>query len=145
MKTSGPWPLALIAGIAIGGCGRDPDHGSPEAAIRAVMAAQETAWDNGDLVAYMAGYDTSVCFIGRKGRTCGREAVTRNYQESYPDRAAMGDLRFTLSEVLPAGTDHAWVTGAWELVRATDTLDGGFSLLWHKNAEGWRIIRDHSY
>ena len=116
-----------------------------EAAIRQVMAEQEAAWDRGDIRGYMAGYAEEVCFIGSRGRTCGREAVARNYGKSYPDKAAMGDLRFVLHEVLPVGGAHAWVTGTWELFRTADTLSGGFSLLWHKGADGWQILRDHSY
>ena len=116
-----------------------------EAAIRQVMAEQERAWDAGDIPAFMEGYADSVCFIGSKGRTCGREAVTANYLRSYPDQAAMGDLAFGITEVLPAGPSHAWCTGTWTLFRTADTIGGGFSLLWAKQAEGWRIVRDHTY
>lgn len=139
-----PWAL-LLAVLPWCGCGSGADPVADEAAIKQVMADQERAWDQGDLTGFMAGYDGSVCFIGRRGMTCGREAVTRNYEQRYPDRAAMGDLRFTIQEVLPAGDRHAWVTGLWELVRTADTLGGGFSLLWEKDEAGWRIIRDHSY
>ena len=109
------------------------------------MAAQEAAWDRGDIRGFMRGYAEDICFIGKKGRTCGKEAVTLNYEKNYPDRAAMGDLRFVLHEVVPAGADHAWVTGTWELFRTADTLGGGFSLLWRKDTDGWHIIRDHTY
>jgi ketosteroid isomerase-like protein len=116
-----------------------------EAAIRAVMADQEGAWDRGDIPGFMVGYADSVCFINRKGRTCGRQAVTENYLKSYPDKAAMGDLDFGGLEVLGAGTDRAWCTGTWELRRVQDTIGGGFSLLWTKGPQGWRILRDHTY
>jgi ketosteroid isomerase-like protein len=76
--------------------------------------------------------------------TCGREAVTANYLKNYPDKAAMGDLAFSELEILPAGADHAWCTGQWKIVRA-DTVGGGFSLLWLRTPQGWRILRDHSY
>lgn len=118
---------------------------SDEAAIRHVMAQQEQAWDAGDIPAFMEGYADSVCFIGRKGRTCGKEEVTANYLRSYPDKATMGDLAFGITEVVPAGAEHAWATGTWTLYRATDTVGGGFSLLWVKEPSGWRIVRDHTY
>lgn len=125
-------------------CSGDPgaDH---EVLIREEMAKQERAWDAGDIHGFMAGYAADVCFISRKGTTCGAQAVEQNYVRSYPDRASMGDLHFDLHEVVPAGTDHAWVTGGWRLVRVADTLSGGFSLLWHREPAGWRIIRDHTY
>lgn len=116
-----------------------------DALIRRVMAEQEAAWDRGDIPAFMDGYADDICFIGMSGRTCGKEKVKANYQEHYPDRAAMGDLRFGIHEVVMAGTGHAWATGTWELIRTADTLGGGFSLLWRRDANGWRIIRDHTY
>lgn len=136
----------IVAGLVLlTACASTEGHSNLEEGIRGVMVDQELAWDAGDLPGYMAGYDPEVCFIGRNGRTCGRDAVARNYEKSYPDRSAMGDLRFTIHEVVPVGADHAWVTGNWELERAADTLAGGFTLLWRKGGEGWRILRDHSY
>jgi ketosteroid isomerase-like protein len=116
-----------------------------DAVIRTLMAEQEVAWDQGDIPGFMLAYSDTVCFIGKRGKTCGRDAVTANYQRNYPDQAAMGDLAFGIHEVLPAGDDHAWLTGTWSLIRATDTLGGGFSLLWAREREGWRIVRDHTY
>ncbi len=126
-------------------CGNAPDTTADAAAIKEVLAMQERAWDQGDITQFMSGYAAEVCFIGRRGRTCGREAVARNYQKNYPNKAAMGDLRFEITELLPAGEGFAWMTGNWELVRTADTLGGGFSLLWQKGTEGWRILRDHTY
>lgn len=116
-----------------------------DTAIRTAMADQELAWDMGDIPGFMQGYSDTVCFIGSRGTTCGRDAVTANYLRNYPDQAAMGDLAFGIQEVVPAGDDHAWVTGTWTLVRAADTLGGGFSLLWARERDGWRIVRDHTY
>ena len=132
------------AAVLLAGC-VEPFQARDEAAIREVMAGQEQAWDRGDIDAFMSGYADDICFIGRKGLTCGKEKVTANYRESYPDRSAMGDLTFGISEVKGAGGGHAWLTGTWQLQRTSDTLAGGFSLLWQKRTEGWRIIRDHSY
>jgi len=116
-----------------------------EQAIRSVMAQQESAWDRGDIPGFMAGYADTVVFLSPQGSTRGREAVTANYMRSYPDVQAMGDLTFGINEVVPAGARHAWSTGTWRLVRAADTLSGAYSLLWVRQAEGWRIARDHTY
>jgi ketosteroid isomerase-like protein len=57
----------------------------------------------------------------------------------------MGDLTFVVQELVPVGADHAWLTGTWSLSRASDTLGGGYSLLWVREKHGWRIVRDHTY
>jgi ketosteroid isomerase-like protein len=116
-----------------------------EKAIRQVMDAQEKAWDRGDIPGFMEGYSDSVCFISKRGKTCGKAAVTANYVKSYPDKSAMGDLMFDQLEVLGAGADNAWCTGNWHLYREKDTIGGGFSLFWERTPKGWRILRDHTY
>ncbi|MCB0771479.1 MAG: nuclear transport factor 2 family protein [Flavobacteriales bacterium] len=131
----------IILAFAMVGCqGR-----SSEEKIRTLMDDQAAAWDAGDLHGFMMAYSDTVCFIGSKGRTCGREAVTANYMEAYPDRSSMGDLTFDIHEVLLGGAAHAWVTGNWRLERISDTLGGGFSLFWVNEHKGWRIVRDHTY
>mgnify|MGYP001331247009 CR=1 FL=1 len=137
-------PPVLVL-CALSACTRPAFTSADEAAIRTIMSEQETAWDRGDIDAFMAGYADSVCFVGPKGSTCGRAAVAANYRTHYPDKAAMGDLSFDRLEILGAGPDNAWCTGAWRIVRAQDTLGGGFSLLWQRRPEGWRCLRDHSY
>lgn len=108
------------------------------------MAEQEAAWDRGDIPGFMGGYADTICFVSKRGRTCGKEAVTANYLKSYPNKAAMGDLTFTIYEVVPAGSHNAWVSGGWALYRETDTIGGSFALLWQKQEEGWQIVRDHT-
>lgn len=134
--------VVLVPLITIGQSGFSKQD---ELSIRKVMAEQEQAWDVGDITGFMEGYSDSVCFVSNKGINCGKASVTENYRKHYPDRAAMGDLTFGGLEILGAGADHAWCTGTWELLRAQDTLGGGFSLLWERTAHGWRILRDHTY
>ncbi len=144
-RRRGSWLFGVVSALLLWSCGAPSADPTAEPSIREAMAAQEAAWDRGDIRGFMRGYAEDICFIGKKGRTCGKEAVTLNYEKNYPDRAAMGDLRFVLHEVVPAGAGHAWVTGTWELFRTADTLGGGFSLLWRKDTDGWHIIRDHTY
>lgn len=138
-------PLAAL--LVLSAC-QGPGAAADAQAIRAVMERQQQDWNEGDLLGFMDGYADSVCFLGSKGRTCGKSAVTANYIRNYPDSNAMGKLTFSDLEVLPGG-DQAWCTGKWCLIRASrtpaDTLAGGFSLYWQRESEGWRIVRDHTY
>lgn len=134
----------LYMGLALG-CGTPGTGPGVEGAVHAAMDRQVLAWNQGDIPDFMAAYADSVCFISTGQRTCGKALVTARYQKRYPDAAAMGRLAFGGLEILPAGADHAWCTGTWHLYRAADTLGGGFSLLWVRAPEGWRILRDHTY
>ncbi|HQV52331.1 MAG: nuclear transport factor 2 family protein [Flavobacteriales bacterium] len=130
--------------IVLFSCGDGPVV-RDQSAIRVAMTEQQKAWNAGDIKGFMSSYSDTICFISSKGTTCGKEGVTANYERSYPDKAAMGQLNFGINEVVPVGNEHAWVTGTWALARTADTLSGGFSLLWTKERKGWRIVRDHTY
>ena len=117
-----------------------------EAAIRAVMAAQEAAWNQGALDAFMEGYwsSDSLTFTGSRGITYGWAATLANYRRGYPDAAAMGQLHFDLLRLVRLGRRHALVIGRWTLTRATDQPGGYFSLVWRKQRGRWVIIADHT-
>ncbi|MFM9952287.1 MAG: YybH family protein [Saprospiraceae bacterium] len=115
-------------------------------AIRNVMKAQETAWNKGDLEAFMEGYlhSDSLCFIGSKGLTYGWDATLANYKQGYPNRATMGMLTFTLIRVDKLSGKAAFVIGKWHLKRDAGDLSGHFTLLWKKIKGKWLIVADHS-
>ncbi|MDX1912781.1 MAG: DUF4440 domain-containing protein [Saprospiraceae bacterium] len=122
--------------------GQSADH----RAIRKIMAEQERAWNQGDLSAFMAGYwhSDSLRFIGSRGLTYGWQQTLDNYKKSYPDRATMGTLKFTVLSVEKLSRRSAFVIGKWHLTREKGDLSGHFTLLWRKMAGKWRIVADHS-
>ncbi|MBK6930224.1 MAG: DUF4440 domain-containing protein [Saprospirales bacterium] len=115
-------------------------------AIRAVMAAQEAAWNRGDLEAFMEGYwrSDSLTFIGSKGLTLGWRQTLENYQKGYPDRDAMGKLSFSIISIELLSPKSAFVIGKWHLARNAGDLSGHFTLLWKKIKGHWVIVADHS-
>lgn len=119
---------------------------SPTAAIRGVLDAQATAWNRGDIDAYMQGYwhAQGTEFVGAGGVTRGWEATRTRYRQHYPDRAAMGRLGFDQLEIHVLCADAALVTGRYQLDRASDHPHGYFTLVFHRFPEGWRIISDHT-
>lgn len=112
------------------------------------MAAQETAWNAGDIEGFMEAYwkSDSLLFVGSRGPSWGWQTTLTNYQSSYPGREAMGTLTFGVEDLTFAGTDHALMLGSWRLDRTAglETLSGWFSLVWERREGDWVIIRDHS-
>lgn len=117
-----------------------------ERAIRSVMAAQESAWNRGDLEAFMAGYwnSDSLRFIGSRGLTYGWRQTLENYKKGYPDPDAMGQLKFTIISVELLSGKSAFVIGKWHLARKAGDLSGHYTLLWKKIKGKWVIVADHS-
>lgn len=110
-----------------------------------LMNEQEAAWNKGDLKAFMQGYWRSdkLAFIGKNGIKYGWQTTLANYKASYPDKAAMGKLKFDIMQVEVEG-DSAFVLGKWKLIRQDDAPAGFFTLYWKKIEGAWRIVIDHS-
>ena len=122
--------------------GRDADW----QAISAVLNAQQTAWNRGDVDAFLLGYwhSPELTFSGSSGVARGWDGVLARYKKNYPDRAAMGQLDFSDLEFRFLGPDAALVLGRWHLKRERDDLGGVFTLVWQRLPEGWKIIHDHT-
>ena len=121
----------------------------PEAEIRAVLAAQEAAWNRADVAAFMEGYEKSpdLTFLGTNGVTRGWQNVLERYRQRYPGAEAMGRLQYSEIEVRLVGSEAALVLGRFSLTRtekAGGNASGHFSLVFRKTTAGWRIIHDHT-
>lgn len=114
--------------------------------IKQVLAAQTQAWNAGNLSAFMQGYWQSdeLLFVGKNGPQYGWAKTLANYQKSYPNVAAMGHLVFDIKEIRLIDARHAFVLGAWKLLREKDTPSGYFTLLFKKIKHRWVIVADHS-
>jgi len=113
-------------------------------AIKKVMTDQEAAWNKGDIPAFMEDYWKSekLKFIGPNNITKGWQATLERYQKSYPNKAAMGQLTFTIREIEKVTKKVATVVGQFRLDRKNDVLSGNFFLVWRKVKGEWLIISD---
>lgn len=142
----------LLIGVALGvqacSAGRVATRqGQAAAAIREVLTTQTAAWNRGDIPGFMEGYwqSDSLVFIGRKGPTYGWRQTLANYQKSYPDAAAMGQLDFGELRVTLLAPAAAQVTGRWHLARPVAGDVQGYFLLVLRQIDGkWRVVADHT-
>lgn len=114
--------------------------------ILQIMAAQEKAWNEGDIEQFMKGYweNDSLVFVGKSGLTYGYNNTLANYKKGYPDKTYMGNLKFTILSMQPLGKQFYRVIGKWELTRTVGNLSGHYTLLLQKINGEWKIISDHS-
>lgn len=135
------WAILLPAALA-GGCAAPVEH--PE--ILAVLREQESAWNRGDLDAFMQGYWESgeLSFTTPDGKFKGWRETRDRYRKSYPDAAAMGRLRFDRLAVSRAGDDSASVSGKYRVDTPDGVKSGRFFLRLRRLDGRWRIISDHT-
>lgn len=114
--------------------------------IQAVMEQQTTAWNQGNLEAFMNTYwkNDSLLFVGKKGVTYGWQQTLDHYRQAYPSKDEMGQLKFILLKIQPLGPGFYNVVGKWQLFRKMGNLDGHFTLVFRKVDGNWKIIQDHS-
>jgi uncharacterized protein (TIGR02246 family) len=138
-------PMTFIIVVALGTAGGSKSS-DPGTAIRAVLDAQMTAWNQGDINAFMDGYwkSDSTAFVDSSGILRGWQAVLDRYHKSYPNRQAMGTLTFSHLEITVLSPAAALVMGHWQLERELGKPGGVFTLVFRKFPEGWRIINDHT-
>lgn len=122
----------------------DADRG----AIETLLADQATAWNEGDLVAFMAGYEQSEDLVFTSGAKIRRgwETTRKRYEDRYGSGqdSNMGKLAFEILDVRALGADGAIVLGKWKLTETPEAGGGVFSLGMVRTPEGWRIVHDHT-
>jgi ketosteroid isomerase-like protein len=117
-----------------------------ENAIRAMLSAQEAAWNTGNLEQFMIGYwqNDSLMFIGKNGPTYGYNKTLANYKKGYPDTAHMGKFTSTIVNMKRLSSEYYFVTGKWFLKRTVGDVSGYYTLLIRKINGKWVVVADHS-
>jgi len=121
-------------------------HAQDKEAVLKVIETQRQAWNRGDVEGYMQGYwkSDSLVFVGKTAPVYGWQNTLERYKKSYPDKAAMGQLTFTILQVKVLDADNAFVLGGWNLKREKDA-PGGYFTLWFRKINGeWKIVCDHT-
>lgn len=147
-------PIFLFAALIMLSCNsnstKENIHNFAESkvstAIKKVMAAQETAWNNQDLSGFMEGYwkNDSLKFYGSKGITYGWDNTLANYKKAYPTKAESGILKFVINDISKIENSAYLVFGKYHLKRNTGNANGIFTLIFKYVNGEWKIIADMS-
>lgn len=141
--------LVMLLVALLAACrARDLDAADRDA-IATVLAEQASAWNRGDLEAFMSAYERSDALVFTSGGQ-----VRRGWQETHDRYVAryggsggaseMGTLAFEVLEIRGLGADGAIVLGTWTLTDTPKAGTGVFSLGMIRTPEGWRIVHDHT-
>src|SRR5262249_30083252 len=111
----------------------------PKQAIEKVLNDQVAAWNKGDLEAFMASYwkSDALTFFSGKDVTKGWNATLERYKKRYQaEGKEMGKLTFSELQIDPTNAESAFVRGRWKVVTSKETLQGLFTLIFKKTADG---------
>lgn len=124
----------------------DDEREAVAAEVREVLDRQTDAWNEGDLVTFVADYLDSprMRFVSGGSVRMGSADLLDRYRTNYPDRAAMGRLHFSDLDIRVLSRDFAFVFGRYNLERENDAPTGLFTLLFERTPEGLRIAHDHT-
>jgi ketosteroid isomerase-like protein len=133
---------ALLAATLSPGVARSEDDAA--AIVRTLMASADD-WNRGDLDRFIAPYAAESTFMTPAGPV-GRAAMIQRYREKYfAGGRPQQTLRFDDVEVRILGSDHALMTGRYLLAGGgLPDRSGRFTLIWVRQADGWRILHDHT-
>ncbi|MFT5168746.1 MAG: hypothetical protein ACI8P3_003991 [Saprospiraceae bacterium] len=114
--------------------------------ILSIMKAQQQAWSDYDIAAFMDGYwkSDSLKFYGAGGITYGWEQTLANYHKRYPSKEHTGTLNFKIIDLSKIDTNSYYVMGEYHLVRTVGNADGIFMIIFKKINGEWKIIADTS-
>jgi ketosteroid isomerase-like protein len=143
----------LLAGLCLAlattACQTTGSGSDSPAEVEAVLRAQESAWNDGDIEGFMsAGYWNSqeLTFLSGGSWTTGYEPVLARYRKRYVEGdGEMGNLVFSRLDVLLLERDVSMARGHWQLTFADGEGTGGlFTLILRRLPEGWRVVHDHT-
>jgi len=124
---------------------------APQDARGAVMAAMEASaagWNRGSLDGFMALYADDATFVTEAGTIArGRAAIAAVYAPTFKGGAnTRGRLSFAPLAYRQLGPVHAVLTARWTLTPAgAGKVETGLTtVVFAKQAGGWKIVADHS-
>jgi ketosteroid isomerase-like protein len=137
--------LAILFSVGLAATAYGQGKPWPETEVKAVLDAQQAAWNRGDIDGFMAYYWKSddLTFQSGNARTRGWNDVLARYKKNYP-AGTMGVLAFSDLAVQSLGPDAAFVLGRFHLDRGGSPVEGVFTLILRRTPEGWRIVHDHT-
>ena len=114
--------------------------------VKKILMKQSDDWNNGDIDAFMEHYWKSdqLQFIGSKGITYGWQNTLEGYKKRYPDKTAMGTLKFDILNVTQRSKKVISLVGRFHLKRTIGDLSGHFLLIFQKIKGRWVITADHT-
>ena len=115
-------------------------------AVRASFDASTDGWNKGDIVAYMGSYEQSDSLRTVDGDRAyfGWQRGVDSWLASDPNGEQMGTAYTDEATVEVLGAESALLYNRWHIVHEGDTMTGASTMVFRKQAPGWRIVHSHT-
>ena len=115
-------------------------------AVRDAFEQWSTAWNNGDLEGYLAGYHDAddIRWVRDTRIVRGKTDIAAMYRSSFSTPEQMGHLALTHLEVTPVGDADAVVFGTIEYTVNDQRSTAAFTAHLRKIDGAWLILSDHT-
>jgi ketosteroid isomerase-like protein len=113
-------------------------------AIETSNAIYFESFVNNDSSTFIERYAEDACILAPETPAmCGQKAVAMFFRAAYKDYG-LRNGRFITTAVYGDGKEFVTEEGLWQSFDAKGKLfdDGKFLVLWKKNPEGWKMLRD---
>ncbi|CAN5899115.1 nuclear transport factor 2 family protein [soil metagenome] len=139
------WVLAALT-VLRAGTAAAQGPSAAEREIRDMLDESAVSWNRGDLDGHLADNADSITFMTKKGPIVGKSGTAAALRRSFfKDGKPIQQLRFEQVTIRRLGEGHALVVGRFILDGGGEPEHSGwFSTVWERQAEGWRVIHDHS-
>jgi uncharacterized protein (TIGR02246 family) len=118
---------------------------SARAAAEGLLAHGATAWNRGDLDAFVSDYTPDATFVTARRVVRGQANIRALYEARFRPGAQRDSLRFEDLEVDTVAADQIAMIAYYVLLRGDSvTSRGPTSLLLRRVAGRWYIAHDHS-
>jgi uncharacterized protein (TIGR02246 family) len=149
-RVRSPW-LTVASVLLAAACNRTPVSGAGREDLVALVSAQfdraAADWNRGDLDGFMSDYarDSLTGFVSNGRVERGFEWIRDHYAPVFQPGATRDSLRFESLQARPLGGDYALVTARYVLHKdGATTSSGPFTLVMQRQADGWKILHDHT-
>ncbi|QIB65287.1 YybH family protein [Kineobactrum salinum] len=115
--------------------------------VAALLEQLQSTWNAGDMDGYLALYrgDEELSLMFGNTVLRGRPAVRALFRKHYPDQEQMGRFAIDTLEVRLLSADVAIALGTFTHVFPRETINGGFSHVLGRAADGsWKIEHEHT-
>lgn len=145
MRWTGLAPAMVAMGVAAVSPAAVP--ATPQQQIESAMLDSAAGWNAGDLNRFVAIYAPEATYVTPAGLIRGRPAIADHYAASFTDGGnRRGTLAFRFLYMRGLDPQHVLLFARWQLTPpGLSKGDGGMTtLVFERQADGWKIIADHS-